>query len=274
MSVSGYIPAYNCAGTLAEAIAAVRAQTQNVDELFVIDDGSTDNSAAIAEELGVRVLRQPRNQGRGATRARAIEIAQHNFVLCCDASVQLPPDFVERAIGWFEDSRVGAVFGRITHPTPVTAAERWRSRHLFKSGLNSPLDRYASLATGGALLNRAAVLAVGNFNVHLCQREDAELGQRLLNAGYDVIADPALVLAPLGSNTIWQTLERYRRWNVPRPAAWSDYRRHLVYSVKVMLRQDLDQGDLAAACISLLWPHYLFWKRAWRETRLNTLSDA
>ena len=71
MNISAYIPCWNQASTLPRAVASVRQLVPPVAELFVIDDGSTDGSAALARGLGLRVLVNAQNLGRGAVRAMA-----------------------------------------------------------------------------------------------------------------------------------------------------------------------------------------------------------
>src|SRR5437763_1918219 len=99
--LSAYIPVYNNRSTLEAVVRSIQAQTRPPDELYVLDDGSTDGSGALAARMGVRVLRQPGNCGRGAARARAMQEAHHDLVLCCDATNVLDPNFVEQALHWF-----------------------------------------------------------------------------------------------------------------------------------------------------------------------------
>jgi len=75
--ISAYIPVYNNSHTLQLALRSIMRQSHPVADVFVVDDGSTDGSAEVAERLGVRVLKQPSNLGRGAARARAMEAASH-----------------------------------------------------------------------------------------------------------------------------------------------------------------------------------------------------
>ena len=56
MKVSAIIPVYNGEPWLAEAIMSIKDQTRSVDELIVVDDASTDNSAKIASTLGAKVI--------------------------------------------------------------------------------------------------------------------------------------------------------------------------------------------------------------------------
>ena len=111
--ISAYIPCYNNIDTIAEAVNSIRRQKVAVDELFVIDDGSTDGSAEAVESMGIRVIRNEKNLGRGAVRNRAMVEAKNELVLCCDATNTLPPDFVSRLLPWFKDPKVAAVCGWI-----------------------------------------------------------------------------------------------------------------------------------------------------------------
>jgi GT2 family glycosyltransferase len=85
-AISVVIPCYNGARFLRETLASVTRQTYPADEVIVVDDGSTDGSAAIAEAFGppVCVVRQP-NQGESAARNRGIALARGEWVALLDA---------------------------------------------------------------------------------------------------------------------------------------------------------------------------------------------
>ena len=119
----------------------------------------------------------------------------------------------------------------------------------------------AALATGAALLRASAVQEAGNFDARLGYGEDADLGQRLLKAGYDVICDPKLQAVSIAHNTLPQVLERYWRWNTAPHGGMGgvDYLKQIAYSIKVMVREDLRERDPLAAMISLISPHHQFW---------------
>ena len=266
MKISAYIPCFNNRRTLSDAIASIRAQTAPVDELLVVDDGSTDGTAETAASLGARVIPQSKNLGRGAARARAMSEAAHELVLCCDAAKTLDPNFVKNALPWFADPDVAAVFGWVAQPPPVNAVERWRGRHLFKTPPDA-VQRHASLATTGALIRASAAKEAGGFNPKLRLAEDADLGTRLLAAGHDVVCDPKLRVISISPNTLAQALERYWRWNTAphgHMTVWA-YLRQIIYSIKVMAREDLTARDPAAVFISLLCPHFQFWMSLIRD---------
>jgi GT2 family glycosyltransferase len=258
MPVSAYVPCYNAHATIREAVRSVLAQTCRPDETLVIDDGSTDGCGQIGD---VRVIRLEFNEGRGAARMRAMKEVQNELVLGCDASVMLDCNFISRALPWFDDERVAAVFGWIKEAGSPTVANRWRGRHLFRSELLHDVSRDLTLASGCFVVRKSAVENVGGFNVTLRYGEDADLGRRLRNAGYDVVFDPALFACSVADNTVPEVLERYARWNTPDGMNTWDYARQINYALKAMAVADLRAGDIPAACISLLCPHYQFWTR-------------
>jgi len=85
-TVSVIIPCYNAAPWFRETLDSVLAQTYPALEALVIDDGSTDESAAIAESYGppVRLIRQA-NQGESVARNRGIDEAQGEWIAFLDA---------------------------------------------------------------------------------------------------------------------------------------------------------------------------------------------
>jgi glycosyltransferase involved in cell wall biosynthesis len=273
MPISAYIPCFNNTATLAAALKSIRQQSVPIAELMVIDDGSKDNPSKIAQDFGARIIRHEKNLGRGAARARALQEATHSMILSCDATNRLGVDFVERALPWFESAKVAAVFGRIWAEDNSTVVQRWRGRHLFKTEVQLPVNRRASLATWGVLMRRSHVVAVGNFDSNLRHSEDADLGERLLNAGFDLVFDPAIHVFSLAANTLLEVLERYWRWYAGKDERvnWRLYFKQIAYSLKVMARQDLQEGDMMSVPISLFSPHYQFWKswaRRQQKTRL------
>jgi glycosyltransferase involved in cell wall biosynthesis len=106
--VSVIIPCYNHGRYLAEAVSSVVAQTYGGWELVIVDDGSTDDSAAVAERLiasypehRMRLLRQE-NQGLSASRNNGIRVAQGDYILPLDADDQLEPDMLAETLAVLE----------------------------------------------------------------------------------------------------------------------------------------------------------------------------
>lgn len=95
-SVSVIIPAYNAEDTIAETIASVRSQTLADLEVIIIDDASTDGTAAVIAAAAARdarliVLRQPNNRGPSAARNRGFAAAQGRWLALLDADDDYAP---------------------------------------------------------------------------------------------------------------------------------------------------------------------------------------
>ena len=264
MRVSAYVPCYNSSATIRDAVKSILDQTVPLDEVFVVDDGSTDGSAEIP---GVRVVRIQRNQGRGTTRARAMQEAKSDLVLGCDASLKLSPSFLENALHWFKQDRVAAVFGEVRDESVALLGNRWRNRHIFRTNRVRRVQHFSSLLTGCSIVRKSAAEAVGGFNPELLAAEDADLGDRLLRAGFDIVSDPELWASTAKNESVWEVLERYARWNRSDKFGVCDYLRQIVFSVKVMAPEDLRANDSPAVFLSLLSPHYQLWYSQMRSKR-------
>jgi glycosyltransferase involved in cell wall biosynthesis len=84
--VSAVIPAFNEAARVGDTVRAVRSLPE-VTEVIVVDDGSTDNTAAVAADAGARVIRLPRNQGKGEALRRGLRESAGEIVLLLDADL-------------------------------------------------------------------------------------------------------------------------------------------------------------------------------------------
>jgi glycosyltransferase involved in cell wall biosynthesis len=263
MKVSAYVPCYNNDDTIEKTIESIRLQSKKVNEIFVIDDGSTDNSVKKCKNQDVKVICNAVNMGRGYTRHRAMKIAKNDLVLSCDATLTLPNDFIVNALKWFYNEKsLAAVYGLVTQKQAFTAADRWRNVHLFKANINHELIRQFGFISGGSLVNKNAVLMVDNYNKNLNYGEDGDLGLRLINNGFTTIFDPKLRLNSNKSDTYFSVLERYWRWNQEKgkPFSLKNYFKNILYSWKVMLKNDINDKDIDRMMISIICPHYQLMK--------------
>ena len=95
------MPAFNEGHGIAAVIAAVQAQVPDA-EVLVVDDASSDNTAAVAEAAGARVIRHPYNKGNGAAVKTAIRNARGDVLLIIDADGQHDPADIFRLLEYME----------------------------------------------------------------------------------------------------------------------------------------------------------------------------
>lgn len=106
-TVSIILPIYNGERYISAAIESVRGQSYGQWELLIIDDGSTDNSAAICEEYSnkdarIKVFHQS-NNGVNSARAKGVDIARGSYLTFLDADDALPPHALDYMTGLFHD---------------------------------------------------------------------------------------------------------------------------------------------------------------------------
>jgi glycosyltransferase involved in cell wall biosynthesis len=116
--VTTIIPVFNRAAMLREAVSSVLAQTWRPIEIIVVDDGSSDDTLAVAQEVAarhpeiVRVLSQP-NSGPGAARQTGLEAARGEFIQFLDSDdLLLPQKFALQVAGLRDDADAGISYGK------------------------------------------------------------------------------------------------------------------------------------------------------------------
>lgn len=99
--VSLIIPAYNAGQYIGRALESVENQTQPPDEVIVIDDGSTDETASRVREFAIRsklsvFFEQQQNKGPGAARNRGIKKSSGDLIVFLDADDVIYPGFLDQ----------------------------------------------------------------------------------------------------------------------------------------------------------------------------------
>lgn len=99
--VSVVIPAYNCAGTIRQAVASVLAQTYGELEVVIVDDCSTDDTFAVCQELAqgdgrIRVQRNEKNTGPAGARNKGIALAAGEYIAFLDGDDRWLPTKLQK----------------------------------------------------------------------------------------------------------------------------------------------------------------------------------
>ena len=274
-SITGIVPCFNSSETLPKVIASLRRQTLPLEEILVIDDGSTDGSYTIAKEMQCRVIRLEQNLGRGNCRNIGISECRTPFALFCDSTNILPPHFSTLAIEHFKEPSISAVFGRIkNHEELLDTLSRWRGRHLFREHLDHRKDMHEvqCLISYAVLFRRDSVLAAGNFDPSLRKCEDQDIGEKLIKTGYKIISDPSLVAYSIRRETMTSLSIRFNRWfsyHQKNFRRWDTFFNTLRSSIKIFLRDDFREKDFRLMIISLFLPFWLLALSFFRKEKLT-----
>jgi GT2 family glycosyltransferase len=184
VKISVVMPAYNVEAFVEEAIASVLAQ--EADELLIVNDGSTDRTAAILDkwiqrDARVRVMPSPRNEGIAAALRKGIEAARGEYVALHDADDVSLPGRLSRSAAALDaspDVVLVAVWAETIDGKPLQARLRASTPEVLAYLL------HFSNAIGGSsrvMLRRDALLAAGVGSTELSV--DYDLWTRLLPFG-------------------------------------------------------------------------------------------
>ncbi len=141
------IPAYNASYSLAELLQRT-VLIVSPKNIFVIDDGSTDATTAIAECAGIHILRHETNRGKGAALQTGFDFAvRNNFyaVITMDADLQHKPEDIPRFVALHEVCQYDVIIGNRLHN---------------KKGM--PLHRIASNVITTFLVNARTGIAISD----------------------------------------------------------------------------------------------------------------
>lgn len=233
--VSVIIPAYNEAAGIAATVRSMAGSGyQGRLEIIVVDDGSTDDTAAIAESLRypyVHVITQP-NSGKPGALNTGIAAAQSEVLVMVDGDTVFEPDTIERLVAPLRDRRVGAVSGNTKVGNRRGFLGGWQ--HLeYVTGFNLDRRMYDMLSimptVPGAIgaFRKRALLAVGGVS-HDSLAEDTDLTMALCRTRWRIVYAPNAIAwteAPGSLRQLWK--QRYR-WSYGTMQAMWKHRRSVI----------------------------------------------
>jgi glycosyltransferase involved in cell wall biosynthesis len=193
--ISVVMPVYNGASVLRASLAPLSAMLRagEIAEILVVDDGSTDASAAIAAEFGARVLRSGGRVGPGGARNVAAPAARGDILWFVDADVVVHEDAARKLAGHFRESGAAAVFGSYDdRPAGGNFLSQYKNLvhhyYHYREGGDA-----ATFWAGCGAVRREVFLACNGFDAQSYPYpsiEDIELGFRLRQRGLRIILAP------------------------------------------------------------------------------------
>ncbi|WP_409060396.1 bifunctional polysaccharide deacetylase/glycosyltransferase family 2 protein [Streptomyces sp. SYP-A7185] len=215
--VTVLVPAYNEEAGIASTVYSLLASTHPHVQIIVIDDGSTDATAAIAEDIDdprVTVIRQP-NGGKPSALNTGLAYARHDIVVMVDADTVFEPEALARLVQPLAHPAVGAVSGNTKVGNRRTLMGKWQ--HLeYVLGFNLDRRMFEVLecmpTVPGAIgaFRRDALMGVGGVSDETLA-EDTDLTMALWRAGWRVVYEESAVAwteVPVSVRQLWR--QRYR----------------------------------------------------------------
>jgi glycosyltransferase involved in cell wall biosynthesis len=205
ISIAVVMPAYNAAETIRHGIESVLAQTSPADEIVVVDDGSTDDTAEVARSFNsaVRLIRQP-NQGSAVARQTGTAAVSADYVAYLDADDWWPHEKLAVCRELLAAEDVEFLLADLQRARPGDPADVWLPRNstffpwardYFEGrrvpGVQRPLYRLeppqaVELLLRGfpvypstALVKRSVVEAAGGWDRRFRRAQDFDIGLKI-----------------------------------------------------------------------------------------------
>ncbi|WP_160159745.1 bifunctional polysaccharide deacetylase/glycosyltransferase family 2 protein [Streptomyces sp. WAC05374] len=216
--VSAVVPAHNEEATIAACVRALLDGGCPDIDVVVVDDGSTDGTAAAARAVAdprVRVVTQP-NRGKPAALNVGIAHAAHDIILMVDADTVIAPGAAARLASAFADPSVGAVAGNTKVANRKGLLALWQHlEYVMSFGLERRLFDLigASPTVPGAIgaFRRSALASCGGISADTLA-EDTDIAMALCRAGRRVVyrGDAhALTHVPTTVRALWHQRHRW-----------------------------------------------------------------
>lgn len=240
--ISIIVPVYNEGVVLQNSIESLLDVDYPNYEIIIVNDGSTDNTAAIAEELvghqrgrnglvKISLINKP-NSGKAKALNAGIQYSEAQFVLCMDGDSQLTPNSLRMAVRHFIDPAVGAVAGNVKVQnrkhllTDLQALE-------YLEGLNMPRSaqgfiQMVNIIPGPIGLFRKAALRDAGFYSSDTFAEDADITLKILAQNWKIVYEPNAIAFTEAPASIHQLLKQRYRWTRGILQAIRKHKRHLV----------------------------------------------
>lgn len=265
MSISVIVPVRNSPAYLARCLEAVLTSAYVGYECIVVDDGSTDDTRAVARRFPVRLIELPGGPyGSGYARNRGAEAARGDILLFVDADVIITPDTIgEVAETMAERPQVASVFGSYDD-SPDGQEFLSQYKNLFHHFVHQQANEEAATFWAGCgAVRREVFLALGGFDVQRYSRpsiEDIDLGYRLRAAGHDIALNKRIQVKHLKR---WTLRGIVRSDTIDRGIPWT-----LLILRHGTLPNDLNlrSSQRVSALLACLLAGYLAWLSVYEGT--------
>ncbi len=234
-TISVLVPAYNEERTIRDTIESIFEIDYPINEVIVINDGSTDRTKEIAEELLKKYpklkLVDKKNTGKGDSLNTGIKMAKGELVVVVDADSYPAKDSFNKLVGFFDDEKVGAATCIFIPRNKTKFLEKMQLVEYNIIAFTRKLLGYvnAIYVTPGplAMYKKTALEKVGGFDTKN-MTEDIEIAWHLIKAGYGIkmcLSTNATTTTP---NKLKEWYRQRRRWGVGGIQCISQYKKEFL----------------------------------------------
>jgi cellulose synthase/poly-beta-1,6-N-acetylglucosamine synthase-like glycosyltransferase len=217
--VSVLIPAYNEAQSIEACLTSFQENDypeQNL-QVFVVDDGSTDNTRQIVDNHAYGDLITQDHKGKVAALNKAYDKATHDILVVADADTTVDEDFLKRVTAPFQNADVGAVSGAVTPKQNKTGFLHWFQtveyyyNNLIRNGISTVFTTDIWFFGCIAAYRRSALKDINGFPAESLT-EDMDIVMRMRRHDWKTVHAPFANGQTQTPKTVIELAKQRRRW--------------------------------------------------------------
>ncbi|MBN1941232.1 MAG: glycosyltransferase [Candidatus Diapherotrites archaeon] len=201
------IPAYNAEKTLGDCLASLRKQSIRGFETIVVDDGSTDETAAITKKFrNIKLLRQ-KNSGPAKARNWGAKKARGGIIVFTDSDCVAEKDFLKEMLKPFSEKAIAGVQGKYKSAQKEFFARLTQLEIEQRHEKMAAMDSIDFMGSYAAAYRKKVFQKMNGFDTSypMASGEDTDLSFRISKAGHKMVFAPKAI--------VWHT----------HPSTWKKY---------------------------------------------------
>lgn len=259
ITVSIITPAYNCVDTIATTLECILDQTYSNIEHIIVDDGSSDNTAALVDSYVTRDKRikliRSHHSGRSNARNKGAKAAQGKYLLFLDSDDTITLNYIETMLAYQSEERIIPVCKwSVKNPSMDSVFE-------YSPKIENPQFPITvfscPLVIHSCLIKRDLFISLGGFNEQLDHAEDWALWQKIARLNYEFVLVPkVLAHYKIASRTL-ESNNAHKEYKSICRVIGNGYKRDDAVSDSDLPFYDGLQDDLKNKYIFLNWCWYV-----------------
>jgi len=219
LNVSVVLPVHNCASVIGNCIESILRQIHPIQDIIIVDDGSTDNTPLIVSKYPVRLL-SVRRSGKAKAENLALTQVKGDLIWIAEGDAQYPPDFLEKMVKPFSDPQVAGVL-----PGPRIPSNSNRNFWVRCQEAEFQVRWLELKEPLAAWVYRKEVLdEAGGFDEDALH-DDWVMGIKVKALGYKLVFQPDSIWFHHEKETLWQIFRQQFRWGTAHIQSLRKYKR-------------------------------------------------
>ena len=219
VKVTLYVPCYNVERFIDRTIPAILEQTYPIEEILLINDGSSDQTAAragrylVGTRYPVRLINHEKNLGLAPVRNTGVTNCKTPFIASLDGDVRPAPDWLEILMKEMEDPTLVGACGNMIEFYNQAPADHWRSTHMRQWWGETRVVNPSFLRGADNVFFADRLREVGLYEaLNRTNGEDVTICHKLKARGYSFSYNPDARCYHLRRDTVKSVLNTFWRW--------------------------------------------------------------